>query len=153
MIVRRVGPWGPWWSLPSVDLARMRRDMEGLLDQLLARATGDLADAGVFPPMNVSEDADHYYVRALVPGVEPEQLDISAVNRSVTVSGTRRPAQEEGVSYHRRERPEGEFSRTVTLPSEFDTERVQARYVDGILTLTLPKPEAVKPRRVTVQTA
>ena len=93
------------------------------------------------------------YLRALIPGVDASQLDVSVVNRTLTVSGMRRSADEEGVSYHRRERPEGAFSRSVTLPADFEGARVEARYLDGILTLTLPKPEAAKPRRVTVQTA
>jgi HSP20 family protein len=89
----------------------------------------------------------------LIPGVDATQLDVAVVNRTLTVSGMRRSAQEEGVSYHRRERPEGPFSRSVTLPAEFEGARVEARYVDGVLTLTLPKPQAAKPRRVTVQTS
>ena len=71
---------------------------------------------------------------------------------AIAVSGTRQSPEEEGVSYHRKERAEGAFSRSVTLPAAFDGTRVEAKYVDGILTLTLPKPEAAKPRRVTVQT-
>jgi HSP20 family protein len=102
--------------------------------------------------MNVSEDRDHYYVRALIPGIDPAQLDVSVVHQTVAVSGTRHAPEESGVSYHRKERAEGAFSRSVTLPAAFDGARVDAKYVDGILTLTLPKPEAAKPRRVTVQT-
>jgi len=56
------------------------------------------------------------------------------------------------VSYHRKERAEGSFNRTVTLPAEVDAERVEARYADGILTLTLPKAEEAKPRQITVRT-
>ena len=63
------------------------------------------------------------------------------------------PSEEAGASYHRKERVEGAFSRSVTLPAAFDGTRVDAKYVDGILTLTLPKPETAKPRRVTVQTS
>jgi HSP20 family protein len=109
--------------------------------------------AGVFPPMNVSEDRDHYYVRALIPGIDPAQLDVSVVNQTLAVSGARQSSQEEGVSYHRKERAEGAFSRSVTLPASFDGTRVGAKYVDGVLTLTLPKPDAAKPRRVTVETS
>ena len=72
---------------------------------------------------------------------------------AIAVSGTRQSPGEEGVSYHRKERAEGPFSRSVTIPAAFDGSRVEAKYVDGILTLTLPKPEAAKPRRVTVQTS
>lgn len=152
MIVRRVGGWEPWWSVPALDLERMRQDMERLLDRLTG-AAAEAAGAGVLPPMNVSQDGEHYYVRALVPGVDPDQLEVSAVHQTVTVAGTRQPVEEEGVSYHRRERPDGAFSRSVTLPGEFDASRVEARYADGVLTLILPKPEAARPRRVPVRTA
>jgi HSP20 family protein len=60
--------------------------------------------------------------------------------------------EHERVSYHRRERAEGSFNRTVTLPTEVDAARVDARYADGILTLTLPKAEEAKPRQITVRT-
>lgn len=152
MIVRRVGPWGPFWSAPSTDLAQMRREMDSLMERLMG-ATADVSTSGVFPPMNVSQDAEHYYVRALLPGVDANQLDISAVNRTVTVAGTPQPAEEKGVSYHRKERPEGAFRRSVTLPADFDGTRVEARYLDGLLTLILPKPEAAKARRIAVRTA
>ena len=150
MIVRRVGPWGPFWSEPSAEVSQMRREMESLMERL---TTADVSTAGVFPPMNVSQDGDHYYVRAPLPGVDAARLEVSAVNRTVTVAGTRQPAEEERVSYHRKERPEGAFSRSVTLPAEFDGTRVEARYADGLLTLILPKPEAAKARRIAVRTA
>ena len=89
----------------------------------------------------------------MIPGVDAAKLDVSVVNQTIAVSGTRQAAEERGVSYHRRERAEGAFSRSVTLPGSFDGERVDAKYVDGVLTLTLPKHEAAKPRRVTVQTS
>jgi HSP20 family protein len=153
MIVRQVSPWGPGWSTPMTSVAQMRRDMESLLERLTGGTQTDGSVAGVFPPMNVSEDRDHYYVRALVPGIDAAQLNVSVVHQTIAVSGTRQSPEEEGVSYHRKERAEGPFSRSVTIPSAFDGTRVEARYVDGILTLTLPKPEAAKPRRVTVQTS
>jgi HSP20 family protein len=152
MIVRQVSPWSLGWSAPTTGLAEMRREMERLMERLTGGAA-DVGAAGVFPPMNVSQDGDHYYVRALVPGIDASQLDVSVVNQTVTLSGTRQPLQEQGVSYHRKERMEGAFRRSVTLPAAFDGARVEAKYVDGILTLTLPKPEAAKPRRVSIQSA
>jgi HSP20 family protein len=89
----------------------------------------------------------------LIPGVDAAKLDVSVVHQTIAVSGTRQSPEERGVSYHRKERAEGAFSRSVTLPESFDGTRVDARYVDGVLTLTLPKHEAAKPRRVTVQTS
>ena len=151
MIVRQLSPWSSGWNTPGNALARMRRDMETLMERL----TGESADgsvAGVFPPMNVSEDLDHYHVRALIPGIDASEFNVSVVHQTIAVSGTRQSPEEEGVSYHRKERAEGPFSRSVTLPASFDGARIDAKYIDGILTLTLPKPEAAKPRRVTVQT-
>jgi HSP20 family protein len=153
MIVRQVSPWGVGWNTPTAAVAQMRRDMESLLERLTGGTQTDGSMAGVFPPMNVSEDRDHYYVRALVPGIDAAQLNVSVVHQTIAVSGTRQSREEEGVSYHRKERAEGPFSRSVTIPAAFDGTRVEAKLVDGILTLTLPKPEAAKPRRVTVQTS
>jgi HSP20 family protein len=152
MIVRQTSPWGLAWGAPPATVAQVRRDMESLIDRLTGAVT-DGSMAGVFPPMNVSEDRDRYYVRALVPGVDPAHLDVAVVHQTVTVSGTRQLPGETGVSYHRQERVHGAFSRSVTLPGSFDGARVEAKYVDGVLTLTLPKPEAAKPRRVTVHSS
>ena len=152
MIVRQLSPWGPGWSTPPATVAQMRRDMESLMERL-SGVSSDGSISGVFPPMNVSEDRDHFYVRALVPGVDAARLNVSVVHQTITVSGARASSEEQGASYHRKERAEGVFSRSVALPAAFDGARVEAKYVDGILTLTLPKPEAAKPRRVTVQTS
>lgn len=152
MIVRQLHPWSAGWSMPADSFAQMRRDMESLMGRLTG-APADGTMAGLFPPMNVSEDLDHYYVRALIPGVDASQLDVSVVHQIIAISGTRQSPEEEGVSYHRKERAEGAFSRSVTLPGAFDGSRVDAKYVDGVLILTLPKPEADKPRRVKVQTS
>lgn len=152
MIVRQLNPWGLGWTAAPDTLAEMRRDMASLMERLTGVA-GDGSAAGVFPPMNVWEDAEHYYVRALIPGVEADQLNVSMVNQTISVSGTRESPNEKDASYHRKERAEGAFSRSMTLPAAFDGARVAAKYVDGILTLTLPKPEAAKPRRVNVTTA
>jgi len=124
--------------------------------RLLDTATGDTfgdVGAGVFPPMNITQDDDNFYLRAEVPGIEPNELSISAVRNRVSLAGKREiPRERERVSYHRKERAEGSFNRTVTLPTEVDAERVDARYADGILTLTLPKAEETKPRQITVRT-
>lgn len=111
------------------------------------------AGAGMFPPMNVSQDDDNFYVQAEVPGFAPDALSVSAVRNRLSLSGTREiPRENERVSYHRRERAEGSFNRSVTLPTEIDAERVEARYADGVLSLTLPKAERAKPRQIAVRT-
>jgi HSP20 family protein len=108
--------------------------------------------AGVFPPMNVSQDADNFYVRAELPGIDAKDLAVAAHRARLTVAGKREiGAENERVSYHRQERPAGAFSRAIDLPGEVDADRVEARYADGILALKLPKAEAAKPRQIVVK--
>jgi HSP20 family protein len=117
-------------------------------------AAGDLfaQTAGVYPPMNIWQDSDSFHVRADIPGVKADELSITAQRNRLTIQGRREIPQENGkVSWHRKERPEGSFSRTVTLPTEIDAERVEARYTDGVLSLTLPKAESARPRQITVK--
>ncbi len=152
MLVRRVWPSRPTFEGSLSDFDQIRREMLRLLDT----ATGDGTPepgAGVFPPLNISQDDDNFYLRAEVPGIKPAELSISALRNRVSISGRREiPREHERVSYHRKERPEGAFNRAVTLPVEVDPERVDARYADGILTLTLPKAEQAKPRQIAVRT-
>jgi HSP20 family protein len=104
--------------------------------------------------MNVTEDKDSYYVRAELPGIKAEDLDISVTEDSLSVSGERKlPAEDEKATYHRREREAGNFSRLVTLPGPIDTAKVEARCADGILTVVLPKAESAKPKQITVKTS
>jgi len=153
MLVRRVWPSRPAFENPWNDIDQLRREMLRLIDGQSGAPTSGLAGAGVFPPMNITQDGDNFYVRAEVPGVKANELSISAVKNRLSVAGKRAiPQEHERVSYHRRERAEGAFNRAITLPTDLDTERVEARYADGILTLTLPKAAAAKPKQITVKT-
>ena len=102
--------------------------------------------------MNITEDADNYYVRAELPGLKAEDLDISVTGDTLSIAGERKmPVEDEKAQYHRREREAGKFSRIVSLPAQVDTGKVAAHCTDGILTVVLPKAEAVKPRQVSVK--
>ena len=152
MLVRRVWPSRPTFENPLSDFDSMRREMLRLFDAVAGDTSGDVG-AGLFPPMNITQDDDNFYLRAEVPGIRPNELSISAVRNRVSLAGKREiQCEHERVSYHRKERAEGSFNRTVTLPTEVDAERVEARYGDGILTLTLPKAEEAKPRQIAVRT-
>jgi len=152
MLVRRVWPSRPTFDSPFGDFDQVRREMLRLLDTVAGETFSDVG-AGVFPPINITQDDDNFYLRAEVPGIKPNELSISAVRNRVSLVGRREIQREhERVSYHRKERAEGSFNPTVTLPTEVDAERVDARYADGILTLTLPKAEETKPRQITVRT-
>ncbi|MDB4973437.1 MAG: Hsp20/alpha crystallin family protein [Myxococcaceae bacterium] len=151
MSMRLVWPSRPTFDSAVSEFDRLRSEMFRLLE-----GTGNepalTTSAGVFPPLNVSQDDDNFYVRAEMPGVRSEDLTISAVRNRISITGRREiPRENERVSYHRKERAEGAFSRTLALPSEVNADAVEARYGDGILTLTLPKAEEAKPRQITVQ--
>ena len=139
------------WASPFGDLERMQRQMDWLTGSL-SRGLFRETTAGVFPLMNVTEDQDSFYVRAELPGLKPDELDISVTGDTLSLSGERKiPTEDENAQYHRREREAGKFNRIVSLPSQVDTGKVEASCEDGILTITLPKAEAVKPKKIAIK--
>lgn len=154
MLWRRMTGWPNWdWTSAFDELDRMRREMERLAEGL-TRGFFREPFAGVFPLMNVTEDNDNYYVRAELPGINANDLDISVTGDTLSISGERKlPAEDEKAQYHRKEREAGKFGRMITLPTQVDTGKVEAHCSDGILRLTLPKAEAVKPKLIPVKTS
>jgi len=133
------------------ELDRMRQQMERLFSRLADRPL-PRSQAGVFPAINLTEDKDKYYVRAELPGVKPEGLDIQATANGLSIAGERKiQAEEDGVKYHRRERESGSFARMISLPGEIDSAKVDASLSNGILTVIVPKAEIAKPRQITVK--
>jgi HSP20 family protein len=152
MLVKRVWPSRPTFDSSFADLHSARREMLRLFDSVAGDTFGEVG-AGVFPPMNITQDNDNFYVRAEVPGINPNELSISAMGNRLSLAGKREIQREhERASYHRKERAEGSFNRTVTLATEIDADKVDAHYTDGILTLTLPKAAETKPRQIKVRT-
>ena len=145
MLLRRVTGWPTReWTSPFEELERMRRQMD-LLNEGLARGLWGETPAGVFPLMNVTEDKNNYYVRAELPCIKANELDISVTGDTFSISGERKlDAENEKAQYHRREREAGKFSRIVSLPGQVDTGKVEAHCADGVLTVVLPKPPGAK---------
>ncbi len=105
-----------------------------------------------FPLVNFSEDEGHLYIEALVPGVEPRDIDLSVLGNTVTISGERKPfAEKEGQIVHRAELGAGRFSRTVELPVDIDLNKVSAQCRDGVMQITLAKAEHAKPRKIDIK--
>ncbi len=154
MLLRSRSDWPTFgWASPLEELERMRRQMDWLSGGP-SRGLPGSSSAGVFPLMNLTEDKDNYYVRAELPGLKSDELDISVTGDSLSISGERKfPVENEKAQYHRREREAGSFSRILTLPAQIDTSSVDARCVNGLLTVILPKAEEAKPRQISVKTA
>lgn len=142
--------WGT--ASPWEEMARMQRTMNRMFRNMQP-AFGSRVSSG-YPAMNVWANEEGLVVTAELPGIDPEALDISVVDKTLTVSGNRAPESlEEGEVYHRREREYGKFTRSFQLPYTIEADAVEAVYEKGVLQITLPRAEADKPRKITVKAA
>ncbi|SRR5579871_5506777 len=111
-----------------------------------------LSGYGAYPPLNVFENDHGAVVVAEMAGLDPSQVNIGCQGRTLTIRGERKPREAgNGVAYHRRERSFGEFSRSLQLPEDYDLEKAEAKYENGLLIIRVPKAEAAKPRQITIQ--
>ncbi|MBN2474817.1 MAG: Hsp20/alpha crystallin family protein [Pirellulales bacterium] len=134
---------------------QLRDEMDRLLTGFLGQPSGG-PWPGVgrgHPAVNLWEDADAMIVELEVPGVKKDQIDISVVGDELSLKIERPDPTPEDVTYHRRERPVGAFGRVLRLPADVDAGRVEAELSDGVLTITLPKAENAKPRKIEVVSA
>ena len=143
----------PAWGVrnPFEELTSMRQEMDRLFGAYSGRGLGHFG-AGVFPSINLSEDQENYFIRAELPGIKADDLEIQVTANNVSISGQRQIAQEgNGVKYHRREREGGQFSRIISLPGDIDHDKVDANLVNGVLTVKIAKAEAAKPKQIAIK--
>jgi len=130
-------------------------DMERPMTDLWNRFFGETFPMGMFqtqPAMDLVEKNDEFVITTDLPGMKLEDIDIQATANAVTVSGERNEQKEEkGAAYHRLERRYGRFSRTMSLPCNVTPDECEARYTDGVLTITLPKSEEHQARRIEIR--
>lgn len=122
-----------------------------MLDEMLRDWDEDYATKLSFP-IDVMADSDSFTIKALLPGITPDNLDIQIVNEIVTISGTLDSDRDENANYLLAERPSGRFHRVITLPTPLDPAKVDADLENGVLTLRIPKAEEAKPRSIKVKT-
>lgn len=110
------------------------------------------APSGRFPLVNIAEDAQNVYVQAVAPGVDPQGIEMTVLRNTLTLSGEKKSGDtgEPQRVLHRNERGFGKFSRTLELPAEIDSEKATALCRNGVLSITLPKHETAKPKRVAI---
>jgi len=127
--------------------------MDRLWNAVSGTGTG-LEHARVFPPINISEDENQVVVRAELPGISGDQIELSLTGDQLILRGERRTTHSgEKINYHRKEREEGVFRRIINLPTRVDSEKVEALSKNGVLTIKIAKAEEVKPRQVSIQAA
>jgi HSP20 family protein len=135
-------------------LMRLQRDMDRLWDVwkgALEGAGPARAYGAAYPGINLWEEGDAAYLEAELPGLNMDDVEVLVAGNEVTLNGRRKIADPEGTVWSRRERAQGEFSRSVTLPWAIDADKVQATLRDGVLNVVLPKAESHKPRKVKVE--
>jgi HSP20 family protein len=130
------------------------RAVENELDQLVGRFAPSAGirtpQRAAFPPANVGATPERVDVYLFAAGIEPKNLDISIQQSLLIVSGGRNVPVDEQADYYRKERFAGEFRRVIALPDDVDSDRVDARYRDGVLHVTIQRREAARPRQITV---
>lgn len=105
-----------------------------------------------FPAVNVWVAENNAVVTSELPGVEPEDIDISVAGKTLTIRGSRKSEElKEGESFHRRERWHGQFTKTLEMPFSIESGKVEAKFVKGVLNIALPRAEAEKPRKISVK--
>jgi HSP20 family protein len=145
-----------WYDYPEESrslraLDQLQREMNRLMADMNSRSSAR-SNAGVFPPVNIAEDAQNLYVRAELPGMKPDELEISVEGDTLTFRGERKLVEAgEGVNYHRRERESGRFRRIMTLPVKIDPDGVSASFKNGVLGIVMPKAKEVLPKRIKVE--
>ena len=146
----RIVRWDPFLEMISV-----RNQMDQLVGDLFREPAGwqGNGEGGHMRlPLDVSEDDNSYGVTASLPGIDPADLEISFSENSLTIQGeTQAESVEENAKWHLRERSFGRFVRSITLPAAVNADDISADYEDGVLTLTLPKADEVKPRIIAVR--
>jgi HSP20 family protein len=124
------------------------------MDRLFGRYENGPSQSVVstFPPLNMWEDDNHLHVETELPGFELDDLEIYVTGgNQLSIAGERKQPEHNGGAWHRQERGFGTFRRSLELPCDVDSESVEATFKSGVLTLTMPKSEDVKPRRIEVK--
>lgn len=135
---------------PFEEMRRLQEEVNRAFSSTVAGARA-LAP-GEFPALSVYANEDGVAITAELPGVKGEDLDVSVFQDTLTLRG-KRPAPAEAKAWHRRERQQGEFVRTLNLPFRVDPERVEANLENGVLRLSLHRPDQDKPKRIKISAA
>ena len=136
---------------PLREMMSMRSAMDRLFDNAFVGSRHDWEPVNWELALDVSETDEEYLVKASVPGVKPDDLEITYNNKVLTIKGeTRQEEEREDARYHVRERRFGTFARSISLPTMVESEKIKASYENGVLILQLPKTEEAKPRRIPI---
>jgi HSP20 family protein len=142
---------------PASDLLSLRDAMNRLMEESFIRPTTMITRfAGVAAtfPVDLYETDNELVLRAALPGVKPENVDITAMGDELTIKAEiKPPAEDKDVRWHRQERRHGLYVRTIELPITVDTDKIDATFENGVLNVVLPKSAEMRPKTIKVKTA
>ncbi len=141
------------WEPFGRDFARMANRLNRAFDPRFEDT--DRESLGIWnPPVDIFEEKDELVLKAELPGMKKEDIEVRIENNVLTLQGERkRESETKEDGYYRSERAYGTFSRSFSLPTSLDTSKIGAEYKDGILTVSLPKAEEAKPKQIDVKVA
>jgi len=152
-LLRWQKPEAPHWS-PFRHLSNLREEIDRLFESPLAELTQSPHQflSGWMPAVDVYEDKDNLHLKAELPGINKEDIQISVHDGVLTLSGERKPDEKcQNAHVYRSERSLGRFQRTLTLPAQVNPDKIRATYKDGILSVLLPKAEESKPKHIEIK--
>jgi HSP20 family protein len=135
--------WSPFQEVT------LRDAMNQLLTESFVRPRGWTGSSWV--PLDLYETEHDYVAKLAVPGLKPDNFEITMQQSVLTIRGHTQTEQQEGIRYHVQEQRFGDFNRTIQFPSAVDADKIQAGLADGILTIRVPKAEAAKPKHIRVK--
>src|SRR5579875_1151397 len=141
--------WEPVAELNTIQ-NEMNRLFNNFFDVPSGRGASGTQARRWMPAMDLVETADHYVLRADLPGLSDDDVNVQLEDNVLTISGERKAEHEQQEGYYRLERAFGSFSRSLTLPDGVDPDSVEAHFDRGVLEVRIPKPEARKPRKVAI---
>jgi HSP20 family protein len=137
---------------PSTGEMDFRRDFDDFVHRFFGEEPARFLGQSFSPAIDIVEKDNEILITAEIPGIDQKDLEVDLAGGVLTIKGEKKEEREEkGENYHRVERSFGSFSRSFTLPSEVQEDKVEAKYKDGILSLTLPKSESSKKKTIPVQ--
>ncbi|QWR76654.1 Hsp20/alpha crystallin family protein [Candidatus Magnetomonas plexicatena] len=151
-----LNPWGGYYGFEDAvskvqnQIAERMSEAQKEINRVFSSI--DKPSCGQIPAVNVWTKDDGAYLTCQIPGVTPEDMEISVTGKTLTLKGSRKvETNEEQQSYHRAERWTGNFVRTLSLPFDIDANKVDASFLKGTLNVTLPMAEAEKPRKIEIK--
>jgi HSP20 family protein len=153
-MARQLTVWKPFRELVPFDFEQMRREMDRLWDSFFEGGVRRRTEgAGEwYPSLDVAETKNNVVIKAEVPGMDPKDIDISLSNGVLTIKGEKKQEREEKEeNYHLIERSYGTFTRSVQLPGEVQSDKINASYRNGVLKVILPKSEEAKKKEIKIK--